>query len=157
HGVLQVRGAESLLWIVDLPLALVVLHLTLRWGLGKHGPVRLLAVLHISLAMLALALLLCAVLSVAVAAAALERVGLAPLHMLVIGYFSAMAIGMVSRVSLGHSGRPLEADALTWSCYLGVIGAAILRAAAELVPAVATPALMLAAAVLWLLSFGAWA
>ena len=157
HGVLQMRGAESLLWIVDLPLALVVLHLTLKWGLAKHGGVRLLAVLHISLAMLALALLLSALLSMAVAAGALAHIGLAPLHMLVIGYFSAMVIGMVSRVSLGHSGRPLEADALTWNCYLGVVGAAILRAAAEVTPAAAMPTLMLAAAVLWLLAFGAWA
>lgn len=157
HGVLQMRGAESLLWIVDLPLAFVVLHLTLQWGLAKHGGVRLLAVLHISLAMLALALMLSALLSMAVAAGALAQIGLAPLHMLVIGYFSAMVIGMVSRVSLGHSGRPLEADALTWSCYLGVPGAAILRATAELTPSAAMAPLMLAAAVLWLLSFGAWA
>ena len=157
HGVLQMHGAQSLLWIVDLPLAFVVLHLTLKWGLAKHGGGRLLAVLHISLAMLALSLLLSAVLSIAVAAGALERVGLAPLHLLVIGYFSAMVIGMVSRVSLGHSGRPLEADALTWNCYLGVVAAGILRAAAELTPSAAMATLMLAAAALWLLSFGAWA
>ena len=157
HGVLQLRGAESALWAVDLPLALVVLHLALRWGLVKHGRVRLLAVLHISLAMLALALLLSAVSSIAVAAGALGRVGLAPLHLLVVGYFSAMAVGMVSRVSLGHSGRPLEADALTWNCYLGVLAAALLRAAAELTPSAAMATLMLGAAALWLLSFGAWA
>ena len=36
---------------------------------------------------------------------------------------------MVSRVSLGHSGRPLEADGLTWACYLGVIVCAVLRVA----------------------------
>jgi uncharacterized protein involved in response to NO len=83
--------------------------------------------------------------------------GLAPLHLVVIGYFSSMLIAMVSRVSLGHSGRPLEADALTWVCYFLVIAAALVRAAAEFVPHQALGGFMLAAGLLWLAGFGAWA
>ncbi|MGZ8157116.1 MAG: NnrS family protein, partial [Burkholderiales bacterium] len=69
----------------------------------------------------------------------------------------SMLIAMVSRVSLGHSGRRLEADTLTWVCYFGVIAAALVRAAAEFAPAQAMGSFMIAAAVLWLTAFGAWA
>jgi uncharacterized protein involved in response to NO len=68
-----------------------------------------------------------------------------------------MMMGMVSRVSLGHSGRPLVADRLTWWCYLGVLLTAALRVAAELAPVGGTrSALMMAAAALWLCAFGLW-
>ncbi len=158
HGMLELRGAQHLLWLVDLPMAFAVAVLAWRWGLTRSLGVRLLAVLHLSLAVLALAFLLSGVLSLAVAAGTLSRVGLAPLHLLVVGYFSAMVLGMVSRVSLGHSGRALEADALTWTCYRGVLLAAALRAAAEFLPgSTAGSTLMLAAAFVWLASFGAWA
>jgi uncharacterized protein involved in response to NO len=157
HGVLSLNGLQHYLWAVDLPLALLVFHLAAKWGLFRSIGVRLLAVLHIALAVLAAALLLSAALSVAVAAGMRAGVGPAPLHLLVIGYFSAMLVGMVSRVSLGHSGRALHADALTWYCYLGVIGCGILRAAAEFTPAGAAWALMFAAAAAWLAAFGAWA
>jgi uncharacterized protein involved in response to NO len=157
HGALQIGGVDALLWLVDAPLSALVFYLTRKWGLGKSRDVRLLSVLHISLAMLALALLLSAFLSAAVAAGALGRVGLAPLHLLVIGYFSAMVIGMVSRVSLGHSGRELRADTLTWAAYLAVVAAGLVRAGAELAPAATSAPLMILAAALWLLAFGAWA
>jgi uncharacterized protein involved in response to NO len=156
HGVLEVSGLHTLLWIVDFPFAIVVMHLAIRWGLGRSASVRLLSVLHISLAMLALALALSGALSVAVAVGALPLPGLAPLHLVTIGYFAAMLVGMVSRVSLGHSGRALEADTLTWSCYLGVLATALLRAGAEFAPPPARNVLMASAAVVWLLAFGFW-
>jgi uncharacterized protein involved in response to NO len=157
HGIIELAGSQAWLWVVDLPLAIVVLHLALKWGLSRSLRVRLLAVLHISLAVLALALFVSAALSLAVFAGALPHMGLAPVHLVVIGYFSSMLIGMVSRVSLGHSGRPLEADTLTWACYLTVIASALVRAAAEFVPQDAIGAFMVGAGVLWLAAFGVWA
>jgi uncharacterized protein involved in response to NO len=158
HGLLELLSMQQWLWIVDLPLAGAVAYLAWRWGLGRSGRVRLLAVLHVSIAVLALAFLLSGVMSTAVAVGALERIGLAPLHLLTIGYFAAMTIGMVSRVSLGHSGRSLEADALTWGCYLGVISAAALRVLAEFMLGTSLSALLMAAAALtWLAAFGVWA
>jgi uncharacterized protein involved in response to NO len=158
HGVLELLPATQWLWSVDLPLAGAVTYLAWRWGALRSGRVRLLAVLHVSLAVLALAFLLSGVMSAAVAARALERVGLAPLHLLTIGYFAAMTLGMVSRVSLGHSGRPLEADPLTWGCYLGVLAAAVLRVLAEFTMTVpAGRFVMGAAALAWLAAFGVWA
>jgi uncharacterized protein involved in response to NO len=157
HGAIELTGSERWLWLVDLPLAAIVLHLAFKWGLARSFGIRLLAVLHISLAVLAFALFVSGGLSLAVWAGALLRIGLAPIHLVVIGYFSSMLIGMVSRVSLGHSGRALEADTLTWLCFFGVIASALTRAAAEFVPQPALGAFMIGAALLWLAAFGAWA
>jgi uncharacterized protein involved in response to NO len=114
--------------------------------------------LHIPLVVLACAFALYGVLSVVVASGDMASIGLAPLHLLVIGYFASTVIGMVSRVSLGHSGRPLAADTLTWGCYIGIIVCAVVRAATEFAPtAAAAHTLMLAAAAIWLACFGLWA
>ena len=158
HGVLELAQMQAWLWLIDLPFAAAVAHLAWRWGLAKSGGVRLLAVLHVSSGVLAAAFLLSGGLSLALASGAVDRVGLAPLHLLVIGYFAAMTLGMVSRVSVGHSGRPLEADTLTWCCYLGVLAAAALRVAAELLAGTGIgPLVTLAAALAWLSAFGVWA
>jgi uncharacterized protein involved in response to NO len=156
HGLLALAGAQHWLWLVDLPLAFAVLRLARKWGLGRSGGVRLLAMLHLALAMLAFALAASGLASLAAAAGWIAHVGYGPLHLIVIGYFAAMVVAMVSRVSLGHSGRPLEADTLTWHCFLGVIGAALLRAAAEIAPQPAAGMLIVGAAALWLVAFGAW-
>ena len=157
HGVLTLADAQGWLWLVDLPLAALVITLTRKWGLARSRGVRLLAVLHIALAMLAFALAVSGAASLAVLLGYASGIGLAPLHLVVIGYFASMLIAMVSRVSLGHSGRPLEADALTWNCFIGVIAAALLRAGAEFAPAAASGTLTFAAGVVWLIAFGAWA
>jgi uncharacterized protein involved in response to NO len=114
--------------------------------------------LHLALVAFAVALALYAVDSLATAAGHAGAVGLAPLHALTIGYFAATTVSMVSRVSLGHSGRALEADALTWWAFLGVLATAGVRAVADLwfVPPVLRLWLSVAAAVLWLAVFAVW-
>ena len=63
-----------------------------------------------------------------------------------------MTVAMVSRVTLGHSGRPLVADTLTWSLALGLHAVAFVRLLADLLPA--DQAFMLAlAGVGWLAVF----
>jgi uncharacterized protein involved in response to NO len=144
---------------VDLPLLLWAGYLALKWGLTQSFRVRLLAVLHISLIALVIAMLLYTIQSLAFALGYRGVLGTAPLHAMTIGYFSAIALGMVSRVSLGHSGRALEADKLTWACFLGVLAAAIVRVSAELpgVPGSAGPKLSALAAMVWLAAFLPWA
>jgi uncharacterized protein involved in response to NO len=159
HGLLESSGFVQWLWLVDLPFAAAIAYLAWRWGLRRSSRVRLLAVLHWSLAVLAAAFLLSGVLSLGAAAGALDRVNLtAALHLLVIGFFAAMTLGMVSRVTLGHLGRPLVADGVTWSCYLGVLAAGLLRVLAELpLAASARSYLLVAAGLVWLAAFGVWA
>jgi uncharacterized protein involved in response to NO len=154
HGVLELSGLAAWTWIPDGAMLAVVLYLLAAWQGWRSLPVPLLSMLHIAFAVLALALALHVLQSLAWLGGR-AVLGLAPLHLLAIGYFSAMLLAMVSRVSLGHSGRPLVADRLTFACFLGVLASAAVRVAADLAPG--APWLMPAAALLWLVAFGAWA
>ena len=154
HGVLALAGEGSYLWLCDLPLAAAALYLSYAWGFWRSFRVRLLAVLHVSFLWLGAALVLYSL-------QGLLRLplGLAPLHALTIGYFSAMVIAMASRVTLGHSGRPLVADDVTWRLFLGFQAAAAVRVAADVPPLAgpASPYLYLASAAIWLVCFIPWA
>ncbi|MFO1206883.1 MAG: NnrS family protein [Burkholderiales bacterium] len=158
HGALVMLGYPQWTWLFDLPMCVTVGLLALRWGFFRSFRIHLLAVLHLSLAALALALALFAIQSLVLLVTGEHVLGRAPLHAMTIGYFSAMVIGMVSRVSLGHSGRMLTADRLTWHCFLGMLGSALLRVAGDLpgVGAGAGHALTLMAGVLWLACFASW-
>lgn len=158
HGGVSIADLPAYRWLFDLPALVAGVYLTATWKIHRSFTARLLAVLHVGFLGLNAAFLLYAVQSFTLFAAGRSILGLAPLHLLTIGYFSAMVIAMASRVSLGHSGRPLVADTLTWTCFLGLTGAAWLRAAADL-PGVgpeAATSLIVAAAVLWLASAVAW-
>ena len=72
----------------------------------------------------------------------------AALHALTIGGFGTMILAMMSRATLGHTGRELAATPMTTLAYLLVSAAALLR--------ILTPALSkLGESALWL-SAGAW-
>jgi uncharacterized protein involved in response to NO len=159
HFALELAGGRGWLWLVDAPMAAWLGFLAVRWGLKGSFRARLLVMLHLGMVAAAVALALYALDSLAVAAGRAGVLGLAPLHALTIGYFAATTVAMVSRVSLGHSGRALEADPLTWWAFLGVLATAGIRAAADLwfVPPTARVWLSVAAAVLWLAVFVAWA
>lgn len=158
HFALEMLDLWRWSWTVDAPMAAWVGYLAARWGLARGLRVKLLAMLHLSLVALAVALSLYAVSSAAALLGGAGLLGLAPQHVLVIGYFTATAVAMVSRVSLGHSGRALEADRLTWRCFLGVLGVAGLRLAADVawVPAGARAFLIVAAAFAWLVVLAPW-
>lgn len=153
HGGLEWAGLSAWTWPTDLIMALAALRAAVDWGLRRCFAVRLLAMLHVSLATLAIALLLYALQSLGLALGNAPWLGRAPLHALTMGYFSAMLLAMVSRVSLGHSGRPLAADRLTWGCYWGLLAAAALRIAGEWPGA---HLLIVAALGLWLACLAAW-
>jgi uncharacterized protein involved in response to NO len=159
HFALELAGARQWLWVADAPMAVWVATLTVKWGLAGSFRARLLVVLHLALVAFAVALALYALDSLATLAGHAGAVGLAPLHALTIGYFAATTVAMVSRVSLGHSGRALEADALTWWAFLGVLATAGVRAVADLwfLPPALRLWLSLAAAILWLAVFVPWA
>jgi uncharacterized protein involved in response to NO len=159
HFALEVAGVRAWLWVVDAPMAVWVGFLVVKWGLKGSFRARLLVMLHLSLVALAAALGLHAIDSLATAATGSGVLGLGPLHALVIGYFTAQTVAMVSRVSLGHSGRALEADTLTWHAFLGVLAIAVVRTLSEVwvVPPVARLWLAVLAGVLWLAVFVPWA
>jgi len=161
HGILQLSEALPYLWVVDLPLALCALYLSFAWGLLRSFRVSLLAVLHISFAWLGVSMLLYGMQSLLLmqSEGAVMLFGLAPLHALAIGFFASMVLGMASRVTIGHSGRPLVLDNFTWLLFIGFQAAALLRVIADIVPAVTqyVPQLYLMAGMVWLACFIIWA
>lgn len=161
HGLLQLLNIIDYLWVVDFPLAICALYLSYKWGFLRSFSVSLLAVLHISFAWLGLSMLLYGAQSLILllTEGKLLIFGLAPLHALAIGYFASMVLGMASRVTIGHSGRPLVLDHFTWLLFIGFQAATIVRILADIVPAAASmaPQLYLLAGLIWLCCFIFWA
>jgi uncharacterized protein involved in response to NO len=155
HGALEVAGLPQWTWLADLPAALAALWLSWAWQLRRCLAVRLLAVLHVAFLWLGVGLALHAAGSLLLLTGT-GTLGLAPLHALTLGFFASAVIGMVTRVTLGHSGRPLAADRATWLIFWGMQGVAVLRVAAEFVRLTGAANLMLLAALGWLAAFGAW-
>lgn len=155
HAVLDISDALNLLWIADLPMAIVAFYLSWIWGFRRSFKVRLLAVLHVSFAWLGLAFGLYALQSMLLFASGKSFMGFAPLHALTIGYFSSMVLAMVTRVTLGHSDRKLVADATTWLLFLGFQIAALFRILGDM-PVSGATHFYLAAALTWLFCFGLW-
>ena len=75
----------------------------------------------------------------------------AALHAWTAGAIGVMTLGMMTRVSLGHCGRPLAADSSTIAMYAAMILAALVRIAAGLLPSMAVPLLSIASAA-WMLA-----
>lgn len=155
HGALQVADARAWLWLADLPAAAVGLHLTWRWGLRPSLRVPLLGMLHLGFAWFWIALGLHGAQSLARLGGS-EVLGLAPIHALTIGFFGSMLLAMVSRVTLGHSGRSVNADRLTLLAFGGLQAVALLRIGAELVPPAASPPVLVLSAAAWLFVFVFW-
>jgi len=159
HFAVESAGLEAWLWVADLPMAAWVGWLAWKWGLTQSFRARLLAMLHLSLTVLAVALAFSAAASLAALLGYPGVFGRGPLHLLSVGYLAAMTIGMVSRVSLGHSGRALEADALTWYGFLALIAVGATRALSDfalLAPALRS-ALLGLSAIAWVAIVAAWA
>ncbi|MCE3256100.1 MAG: NnrS [Nitrobacter vulgaris] len=79
----------------------------------------------------------------------------AAIHALTAGAIGTMTLGVMTRVSLGHTGRALTADRITALIYLLVVLAAIARVAAW--DSGASAMLIEVSAALWIGSFGLFA
>ena len=158
HLILTLAELRQWLFVFDLPLAFLGLHHSIAWKFFQSFKVRLLAVLHIAFLWWSIAMLLYSAQSLALLIGGENILGKAPLHALGIGFIASMSIGMASRVTLGHSGRPLVLDGFSWACFLGVTLTALLRIAAEIPLLVGSIGVLfnLLAAGAWLLFMGAW-
>lgn len=113
--------SQGLWWALVWLLAASLAYTSARWGLYASLQNRLLAMLHFSFVWLVPALLLQA------AAALGWPVGSAPVHALGLGFAGTMLMAFVTRVSLGHSGRPLQADNGFVALYVLLHAVALLR------------------------------
>ncbi|MBL8477282.1 MAG: NnrS family protein [Methyloversatilis sp.] len=89
------------------------------------------------------------------AAASVAGFGARPalhIHVIAMGGFSLLIIGMITRTALGHLGRPLETDRSMVASYGLVIAATVLRLLA-LQPSAAALHLLHVAALLWVAAF----
>jgi len=156
HLGLELVHGYAWLWAVDLPLlALCGYWLWRNWPRARIAPVPpLLRVLFLGFAWLPVALALYVVQSAWFAYDGNFMLGRAPAHALFVGFFGSLLVAMVTRVTQGHSGRPLELGRIPAIAFIALQAVALLRIAAELLPdSLAWQGL---AAVGWLLAFAPW-
>jgi uncharacterized protein involved in response to NO len=118
-----------------------------HWQGWKTLGVPLLWSMHLSYLCLPLAML---ALAMTAGDAAASR---SVIHLLAIGTIGGMILAMMSRVSLGHTGRPLEVPAYLSVAFALVFAAAILRAGLPLLDVALTPWAWRIPAVLWVIAF----
>nr|WP_246781389.1 NnrS family protein [Rhodoblastus sphagnicola] len=119
-----------------------------RWAGERTGAEPLVAILHLAYAFIPLGFILT---GLAACTGALPVS--AGLHAWGVGAIGAMTLAVMTRASLGHTGRPLSAGRATQAIYAAVVLAALARIAAALAPAYAF-ALLHVAALCWLAAFG---
>ena len=159
HALFDYVGLPDWRFIFDLPLAAIGVWLSWRWQLHRSFQARLLAILHAAFAWFGVGMALYALDSLLLLGHSDVALGRAPLHALGIGLIATMTLAMASRVSLGHSGRPLVADTLVWWTGWCMHLAALVRVLSELPPTATVlgiPTTWLAAG-LWLVAVIPWA
>lgn len=153
HLALELVHAYAWLWIPDaVLLGISVAWLWRNWPRGS-APL-LLKVLFWGYAWLPVALLLYLAQSVVYATGGGFLLGRAPAHALFVGFFGSLLVAMVTRVTQGHSGRPLVFGGVATFAFAAIQLVAAMRVAAEMMPD--QMAWQAAAAIGWLLAFAPW-
>lgn len=154
HLWLELRHAYTWLWLADLPLIALTAWLLFRWyPRGKPMPAPL-RVLFIGFAWLPTAFALYAAQSLWFSLYGEFILGRGPAHALFIGFFGSLLVAMVTRVTQGHSGRPLVLGPTALFAFVLVQLIAITRVVAELAPDML--AWQAIAALGWLVAFAPW-
>jgi uncharacterized protein involved in response to NO len=158
HAITELSGEIQWSFLFDFPLAITALYLSYRWEFLRSFKAPLLTVLHVGFLWLSIAMLLYAVQSLVLFINGEHILGRAPLHATGIGFVSSMMLAMATRVSLGHSGRALMASKIVLACFCLLQLAAVSRIFSEIPQffQIWSNHLNLAAAIIWILSFGIW-
>jgi uncharacterized protein involved in response to NO len=131
HLALELLHAYAWLWAVDLPMLALSLYVLWRWWPRGVAP-GLLQVLFVGLLWWPVTFALFSLQSLLYLQTGAFLLGRAPAHALFIGLFGSLLVAMVSRVTQGHSGRPLQMYALAWFAFVGIQVVTAMRIAAEL-------------------------
>ncbi len=130
HLGLELAHAYPWLWLADLPLLALTGTVCWRWWPdGKQPP--LLRVLFVGLLWLPLSFALYSAQSLTFLASGVYLLGRAPAHALFIGFFGSVLIAMVTRVTQGHSGRPLVLPRFALIAFVAIQLVALARIGAE--------------------------
>lgn len=146
-AVIAMTAATLALWIVrpsatptGLALGIAgILHIVrlARWAGDRTWRDRLVLILHVGYAFVPLGFLL--------AAAAVFGIGAesAGIHAWTVGAAGVMTLAVMTRASLGHTGRALVASPMTQMIYAAVVIAALARICASLQPVYSEPLLLI--------------
>lgn len=158
HMLLETNQLFQWLFITDIPLAFLGFHHSLTWNIRGSMINRLLAVLHLAFLWLGIGMALLSLQSLYLLFTGELILGKGPMHALTIGFVASMLIAMSSRVTMGHSGRMLVLDSLSWALFLGLQLTALLRLLADLnaTQSLAGLSLNVIASVAWLVCVGIW-
>lgn len=154
HLVLDLGHHQDFLWLADAPLAAFFLAHWLGWQPWKCLRPSLLAALHVAAVWLPLAFALYAAQSFLAWTDHGFLFPRAPAHALTVGFFGSMLVAMVTRVTQGHSGRPLEMGRVAWLTFALLQVVALVRLYAEV--AADAPRWLAIAAFGWVFAFVPW-
>jgi uncharacterized protein involved in response to NO len=154
---LGTAGSLQALPFVDAALFVLTALCALRWTSLKARGNALLWTLYAGFAWLPVAMLLQTLRDASFLVSGEWALGRAPIHALGMGFFAGMLVAMVTRVTQGHSGRPLAMDRATLACFAGVQAAAVARVGSEIAQSpAAIQWLLLGSVSLWLAAFLVW-
>lgn len=122
---------QAWLALADFPLFLLTLLMLVRWFPRRRMP-PLLLVLHGGLAWLPIAFALYFAQDLAFARDGVAILGKAPAHALFIGFFGSILVAMVTRVTQGHSGRPLILPPVAAYAFIAIQAVCTVRIVGEL-------------------------
>jgi uncharacterized protein involved in response to NO len=134
HVWLELRHGYAWLWLPDLAIAMLTAWLLWLWWPRSSRMPALLRVLFMGFAWLPIAFALYCVQSIWYLAAGEFVLGRAPAHALFIGFFGGLLVAMVTRVTQGHSGRPLVLGTTAGYAFVIVQAVAVMRVLAEVLP-----------------------
>jgi len=140
--------------LLELAIGSIVVWLAFAWGMVQSLKIRLLAMLHVGFVWLGFAFVLAGLSQLLGFHAGAPWLGLGTLHALTMGFFGSIMLAMVTRVSSGHSGRPLVAGNQVWGAFCFLQLAVVMRIAGAVNGAPVW--LMTGAALLWLGVIVAW-
>jgi len=127
--------------------ALVILLRLWRWQALRTGGVPLLWILHLSYAWIAVGLMLLALARWQLVSAS------SGFHALTVGSMAGLIMGMITRTTLGHTGRPLVAGRAEKWMFVCIQLAALSRVASALGWESSQGAVLLMSALWWVLAF----
>lgn len=153
HLGLELAHAYAWLWPVDAVLAAGSAYVLWRWWPRDSAP-GLLWVLFAGFAWMPMAFALYTAQSAIYALTGVFALGRGPAHALYIGFFGSLLVAMVTRVTQGHSGRPLAMPTAGWIAFALLQLVAVARIGAEV--AHDPYAWHVVAALGWLLAFLPW-
>ncbi|RRH91033.1 NnrS family protein [Mesorhizobium tamadayense] len=122
-----------------------------RWAGDRTLSDPLVLILHVAFAFVPLGLLLAGL--AALAPANIPVV--AGIHAFAVGAIACMTLAVMTRATLGHTGRELKASAGTCAVFVAILIAAVLRVAAAIAPAEAI--LLHMSAAFWIAAFAGYA